>query len=140
MKKSVRYILFVLALILPALVICFYFAYYDANFDSEGRQCTVLYLTGLQCPGCGGQRALHYLLHGEIMMALRYNVLFVIGLPFLIYLYYLVLQMYVLKNEKYLNRTIFSTRFVYIFLAILLIFFVLRNIPIEPFTYLAPPQ
>lgn len=140
MKKSVRYTLFFLALILPVLVLYFYFAHYDAGFDSEGRQCTVLYLTGLQCPGCGGQRALHYLLHGEIMIALRYNVLFVIGLPFLIYLYYLVLQMYVLKNEKFLNRTIFSTRFVYIFLAILLIFFILRNIPVEPFTYLAPPE
>ncbi len=30
-------------------------------------------LTGLYCPGCGGQRALHELLHGHFAAALRLN-------------------------------------------------------------------
>jgi len=140
MSKTFRYVIFILALLMPLLLVYFYYAYYDAGFDSEGRQCTILYLTGLQCPGCGGQRALHYLLHGEILTAICYNILFVVGFPFLLYLYYVLLQMYVLKNEKYLKRTIISTRFVIVFLVVLLLFFILRNIPVEPFTYLAPPE
>lgn len=140
MTKTIRYIIFVGALLLPLIVMYFYFAHYDADSGIGGQQCTLLYLTGKQCPGCGGQRSLHYLLHGDILMALRYNVLFVIGFPFLLYLYYVVLQMYILRNEKYRNRTIVSTRFVYILLIVLLIFSILRNIPAEPFVYLSPPQ
>jgi len=37
--------------------------------------------TGLLCPGCGGLRALHQLLHGHIMAALRLNPLAVLALP-----------------------------------------------------------
>ncbi|HUP47557.1 MAG TPA: DUF2752 domain-containing protein [Thermoanaerobaculia bacterium] len=35
--------------------------------------CVFHALTGLQCPGCGGTRALHQLLHGNIAAAFRLN-------------------------------------------------------------------
>lgn len=41
-------------------------------------------LTGWQCPGCGGLRALHELLHGRLGTALRLNPAVVVGLPALI--------------------------------------------------------
>src|ERR1039458_2298384 len=37
-------------------------------------------LTGLNCPGCGGTRALYALLHGHLATALRDNALLVGGL------------------------------------------------------------
>ena len=41
--------------------------------------CPFNYLTGLQCPGCGGTRALHALLHGDIAGAFAFNpMLFVV--------------------------------------------------------------
>ncbi len=35
--------------------------------------CPFYALTGLYCPGCGGQRAVRALLHGEILLSLSYH-------------------------------------------------------------------
>ncbi len=39
--------------------------------------------TGLQCPLCGGLRAVQALMHGDVMTALHGNLLFVASLPLL---------------------------------------------------------
>jgi hypothetical protein len=44
-------------------------------------QCMFHRVTGLNCPGCGGLRALHQLAHGHLATAFRYNALVVLGLP-----------------------------------------------------------
>ena len=44
-------------------------------------KCSLFSLTGLQCPGCGGLRATHQLLHGELLSAWRLNPLVFIVLP-----------------------------------------------------------
>ncbi len=41
--------------------------------------------TGLQCPCCGATRATHELLHGRLIAATRYNALWILLLPVLIY-------------------------------------------------------
>lgn len=38
-------------------------------------RCVFHAVTGLDCPGCGGTRALHHLLHGRFLEAARYNAL-----------------------------------------------------------------
>lgn len=45
--------------------------------------CPFHVLTGLDCPGCGSLRALHSLLHLDVMRALSYNPLMCVCLPFL---------------------------------------------------------
>jgi ABC-type amino acid transport system permease subunit len=40
-------------------------------------------MTGLKCPGCGSQRAIHSLLHFDFVQAFRYNALLVLSLPLL---------------------------------------------------------
>ncbi len=137
-KKITRYTALTLSVIIPLVVLYYYYAYYQADTLTEGKQCTLLYLTGFYCPGCGGQRSLHSLLHGQIFTALHYNFLFVIGLPFLIYLYYIVVQQYIVKSEKYQTKVIISSNFAWIFLAIIVIYTILRNINCYPFIYLAP--
>jgi len=44
-------------------------------------QCMFHQVTGLDCPVCGAQRALHQLLHGDLVAALRLNAMFVLSLP-----------------------------------------------------------
>ena len=50
-------------------------------------RCAVHAATGLWCPGCGSQRSLHALLHGDVVGALGYNALVVLALPVLVYAY-----------------------------------------------------
>lgn len=41
--------------------------------------CILLHFTGLQCPGCGGTRAMFSLLHGDIATSLAMNPLVIAG-------------------------------------------------------------
>jgi hypothetical protein len=43
--------------------------------------CPLRELTGFDCPGCGGTRALHALTHGDIGSALDHNVLLTVVMP-----------------------------------------------------------
>jgi len=43
--------------------------------------CAFHLMTGLQCPGCGSLRAMHQLLHGHAVAALRLNPVFVLSIP-----------------------------------------------------------
>ena len=43
--------------------------------------CTLREMTGLQCPGCGGLRAMHQLSHGHLAAAWRLNPFVVALLP-----------------------------------------------------------
>jgi len=48
-------------------------------------QCTFHRLTGWDCPGCGGLRAAHQLLHGEVRQAFLLNPLLVLLAPLGLY-------------------------------------------------------
>ncbi|HSP13812.1 MAG TPA: DUF2752 domain-containing protein [Thermoanaerobaculia bacterium] len=55
---------------------------FDPATASFFPRCMFHQLTGLQCPGCGGTRALHALLHGNVIEALRFNAFLVMTGPF----------------------------------------------------------
>lgn len=50
-------------------------------FRTDVPLCVVYHLTGLHCPGCGATRAIHALLDGDLMLALRNNAAVVLALP-----------------------------------------------------------
>ena len=47
-------------------------------------KCPVKMIFGIDCPGCGVQRAVHALLHGRIKEAISYNLFLVVAIPYLI--------------------------------------------------------
>ena len=47
-------------------------------------QCPFKMLTGLNCPGCGGLRMTHDLLHGDLAAAVVDNVYLLVGIPLFI--------------------------------------------------------
>ena len=95
--------------------------------------CQFHLLTGLYCPGCGATRASYQLLHGNFLMALHDNALFVATLVAL-----------GLRGAWFWRRKMShqAVRFfippyaLWVFLAVALIFVVLRNLP--AFSFLAP--
>jgi hypothetical protein len=50
-------------------------------------KCVLYQTTGLQCPGCGGLRAAHALLHGDVASAFRLNPMLVLLSPLLAYVF-----------------------------------------------------
>lgn len=57
--------------------------FFDPSQHGFYPLCLFHRFTGLDCPGCGGLRATHQLLHGHIAEALRLNALVVLAVPVL---------------------------------------------------------
>lgn len=99
-------------------------------------QCPFHYFTGLHCPGCGTQRAIHDILNGNIISGLQHNVLIVLAILVLTYNGFIMLRKHYYpdktKNLLYHKATPMILFFTIIF------YWIGRNIPIEPFTFLAP--
>jgi hypothetical protein len=83
-------------------------------------------LTGLWCPGCGSTRALHQLLHGHLSAAFGFNPLAISLLPLVGYL--------AVRGEK----ATLKPAMIWILLGMIVMFGVLRNVPVYPLTLLAP--
>ena len=73
----------VAAVVAAAVVLVCLYATIDPETGTLFPKCPFFALTGLQCPGCGSQRAIHDLLHGHPGEALRHNALLVASIPFL---------------------------------------------------------
>jgi len=83
-------------------------------------------LTGWYCPGCGGQRALHEVLHGRILAALYLNAFAVLFfLPLAAYAY-LAYALRVLGLAQ-LPRLALKDRHVLALIAVMILFGIVRN-------------
>ena len=98
--------------------------------------CVFLTLTGCYCPGCGTLRALHRLLYGDFVTALGYNSLVVLSLPVIAYSYATgALRACGMRAPRPISVHAWWT---WALLAGAAAFWVLRNLPIDPLTALAP--
>lgn len=59
------------------------YLYFGDPTDTNGwfPKCLFYKLTGFKCVGCGTQRAIHCLMHGEVNRALHYNAFVLCVLP-----------------------------------------------------------
>ena len=99
--------------------------------------CIVYVLPGVYCPGCGAGRASDSILHGRFADAVCYNPLMTVLLPF-IGLYVTVRTLdWVVTGGNHIDCRI-SVKFLVGVLVVIFVYGVLRNIPVFPFTLLAP--
>ena len=89
-------------------------------------KCNLVEMAHLYCPGCGGTRAVYALLRLDILSTIRYNVAVPFGV--FVYAYYDIgaIVALVRKNSEYWKNQKFIL--IYIFIGVLLLNFILRNI------------
>ncbi|MBZ0327696.1 MAG: DUF2752 domain-containing protein [Altibacter sp.] len=94
--------------------------------------CPFKFVTGYNCPGCGSQRALHQLAHGNIQTAFFLNPLLILSLPLLIYSLGLKLWNYLFETVHRV-RLFYSNLFIFSYFGIAIAYWIFRNLPIYPF-------
>lgn len=82
MKKKAKIIVGI-CLSAVALFLLYILFKLDPAKTSLFPRCPFLMITGYECPGCGSQRAIHQLLHLNIVSALKYNAFVVMAIPYL---------------------------------------------------------
>jgi len=92
--------------------------------------------TGLYCAGCGTARALHQLLHGCVLAALDLNPLLILALPVLAWIG--VPRWVAWLRGRPRPRRRIGIAWVLAIITVVLLYTIARNIPLWPFTVLAP--
>lgn len=132
LKRNLYFVLTGLLIIALAII---YYLFNPAKYGFFPK-CPFHTLTGLDCPGCGSQRAIYSLLHGDLRQAISYNLLLVISLPFLLVQLSYKIRSFILKRDirwKILYHPL-TPKIIFV---IVMIFWIARNIPATPFSYLS---
>ncbi len=122
-----RIIKWVLAFIVISVLVILYKTY-NPNGNVYFPKCPFREITGLKCPGCGSQRAIHYILNFDFYSAIKENAILVLSIPYII----MGAVFDLLKNpsERLLKwrKVIFGKRAIYLILTIIILFWILRNL------------
>jgi uncharacterized protein DUF2752 len=110
--------------------------FFDPASSGVFPACPLRYLTGLYCPGCGSLRAIHQLLHGNLAAAWAMNPLAVVLLPFLSY--ELASEALSVWRGRGLPQMFLPAAWIWGLCAVIVLFGVVRNLPVHPFDLLAP--
>lgn len=125
MVKIDKSFILVLLIVILFYVICFF-------LTGDGLPCLFHKITNFYCPGCGITRMFLSLFTLDIYQAFRYNpLLFILLIISTIYIIIKFFSVKLLKKEIRIPNYI-----IYILLVILLIYWIIRNIPW--FNYLVP--
>jgi len=104
----------------------YYFYQHDpAQSETVFILCVTKNISGIDCPGCGSQRAFHELLHGNFIKAAKLNLTIYFFTPLLLFLFLKT----VLKPFRIdLPDLLITTKRLMLILFFLLLFTVLRNL------------
>ena len=133
MNKS--YLKFFIAFIAAIVVGILYFKYDPIN-TLLFPKCPLYATTGIYCPGCGSQRATHALLHFNIADVFASNILFLPALLIVFAHYSIGISNHFLGTNY--HSILDKSKAPWVVFIIVVVFFILRNIPVAPFSYLAP--
>lgn len=137
-RRLIRGTIFVL-LIVGGSALAYGVAAYPPGEQSFYPRCQLHSLTSLHCPGCGLTRSVHSILNGQVEQALAWNPLALVIVPLLAYLG--LRWLWYWAWEKPLPSSYrYPSWFAAAIGTILVLFGILRNIPVEPFSRLAPHE
>ena len=135
MKKNIKNYekqkkIFYYIIVLVFLLLCFCFVYRTQKWQMTqwvSHKCLFPILFEMYCPGCGGTRALHALMKGNILESLYYHpfVVYVAGIIF----YYFFMGIYTFwwkRDGKIYYR--YSNWILYMAVVIILVYAIVRNV------------
>jgi hypothetical protein len=118
-----KYILLTAAALVAAVV---YFVLDPAQYALFPK-CPFHTLTGWECPGCGSQRTIHALLHGEFRQAFFHNPLLTLSFPYLLVIVYLEYFRGKIRHPR-LRRALMGRTAGIAWLVIVVLFWIGRNV------------
>lgn len=121
MKK----LLSILAFIVFIGVLRYFYNHNPSDNETPFAICMTKSIANINCPGCGGQRAFHQLLHGNFIEAGKLNIFIYLFAPLLAYIFFSFTLKPFNINLPDINLT---TKGLIITFIILTIFTVFRNI------------
>lgn len=111
-------------IVAAAIVAVVYYCFSPAEISFFPR-CPFYWLTGYKCPGCGTQRAIHALMHGDFSGAIGYNALMVVSLPVVaLYCYAEIARV----RHRRLYETVCAPAVILAVLAVVVAWWISRNI------------
>ncbi len=117
---------FLLGIVLILLLVVY--KIYNPSYSNFFPKCPLFSTTGVKCPGCGSQRAIHYLLNFDIVNAVNENILAVVFIPYILlgFAFELIKKptQVVLKWRKIM----FGKTAILIILTFIISFWIFRNI------------
>lgn len=120
-----RRTLIILLAVAALLVLGFIYYAVDPTSSAVFPQCGFLTLTGYKCPGCGSQRAIHSLLNGDVASAFKYNAMLFFAIPWVALCLFAESRR---KRDPQLYVRLNSPLLIWLFLAFVLMWWLLRNI------------
>ena len=111
--------------------------HYDVLPSALRMHCIIFEVAGLYCPGCGASRACYSILHGDWRAAAGYNVLLVVLLP--IVAVYIIMKTidWMITGINHIDSHI-PDKVLYGLLGVVIVYGILRNIPIWPLYLFRP--
>lgn len=120
-----------LLIVMALLGICAFYFFNPAT-TSYFFSCPFKTITSFDCPGCGSQRAIHQLLHGNFVKAFYLNPLLLCSLPILFY--GLGIQAYNYIFSKKVRGLLFYNKwFIFGYFSVAFLFGIYRNTSLYPF-------
>lgn len=107
------------------IIVGFIYFFFNPADNSIFPKCPFYLLTGLKCPGCGSQRAIHSLLHMDLVISFKYNALLIFSLPIVMILGYVELNRTIYPN---LYLKIHNVKFIWGYFYLTIGWWIFRNI------------
>lgn len=111
-----------------------YVAIVDPNRPNLVPACAFRALTGVDCPGCGGTRAVHALLHGDVGNALNHNALATVAI--LMGIVWVVVSFIRRRLGREPLRVSMTPGWGIALVVVVGAFWLLRNLPVFPLSWL----
>jgi hypothetical protein len=116
-------------------------ATFKPSEESFYPKCVLHQFTGIHCTGCGFTRSLHSLANGDVSQAVAFNALSMLFFPYLALMGLRWAWRYLWDVKPYMPPPMAVNKWLMRALVTgVILFTILRNIPIEPFMFLAPHE